>query len=182
MKLICSACEAEIAGIDTNLSTAILGVGYLEAALNLQQIIQQQKITEIIFIGTAGSYHNNLQIGDIVSVTKSSLLLGLNKAYAPIDYESFMASNTDVQFVSVMCLSSLEITSDEASSKQIYQHYQEQYLVENMELYGVAKVANMNNIPWSAYLGITNYTNANAHQDWLEHNVRVSEKFSSIVH
>jgi nucleoside phosphorylase len=177
MRLICSACNSEIANIDPKFNTAILGVGYLEAAINLQTILHNETISQIIFLGTAGSYSDNLSIGDIVTVRKSSLLLRLQGSYSPIVYDDFVSNLNDTKFKQVTCLSSLEISNDETMGQEIYQRYKEKYLVENMELYAVAKIATLYNIPWEAYLGITNYINANAHQDWVRYNLEISKKF-----
>lgn len=183
MKLLCSACHSEIQGFansSKDFLQAILGIGYLEAALNLQQIILSQTITQIVFVGTAGSYSTNIDLGEIVSVHKSALLLGLKDSYIPREYQEFSSNFVDERFKGAKCLSSLEITQNELLSTQIYSIQKENYLVENMELYGVARVANANNIPWSAYLGITNYTDSKAHEDWLRYNEVLSQSMSSL--
>lgn len=188
MRLICSACDDEIRFLTkTNLGDSLicsLGIGYLDAALNLEKLIQSHTITEIVFIGTAGSYTNLLEIGELVSVSSSfALNLGalLGFAYVPAKQESFNLEAFK-DFKSAQCFSSLEISQQEIiAEKLISQNQSEKYLVENMELYGVAAVAKRHGIPLKALLGITNYINHNAHEDWKANNLEVSEKLCVIA-
>lgn len=173
MILVCAAWQEEIKYLDQNIEHQVitLGIGYLEAALNLESFLNKNpKPKEIIFIGTAGSYSQALSIGELVNVSSVSLLnIGtvLKQSYIPKEYESFQSSGK------IQCLSSLEITNSAELSKKI-SNLSSKSLVENMELYGVAKVASRHDIPWSAILGITNYTDENAHQDWKANHQRVS--------
>jgi uncharacterized protein YlzI (FlbEa/FlbD family) len=191
MLLICSAWEEEVRALNGQQSTVngehikTLGIGYLEAALKLNNILRDANYSRIIFLGTAGAYSNELQIGDIVNVASVALLNPLTiegKGYVPREYNLYESSRVNGQgsTVNANCLSSLEITTNEVISKTIIENspftVHQLPLTENLELYGVAKVASEHNIPWSAFLGITNYTNVNAHQDWKANHERVSEK------
>ncbi len=217
MLLICSAWQEEVRALDAqycfsrhceehsasatkqslaNFDIATLGIGYLNAALKLKGLLSEKKYSKIIFLGTAGAYAQDLQIGDVANVVSVTLLNSLaidKRAYVPKEYEAYRSSELGVigrnseavmkqSILHVNCLSSLEITTDETLSQKIIERslFKPQLpLVENMELYGVAKVASEHNIPWSALLGITNYTNANAHQDWKVNHEWVSEKLST---
>ena len=195
MLLICSAWEEEVkalkaqrSGFNEEASIRTLGIGYLEAALQLNKILQDANYSRIIFLGTAGSYSQELQIGDIVSVASVALLnLGtmLEHSYVPQEYNLYASSPlTTHHSVTVNCLSSLEVTANETISKTIVERSAfsaKLPLVENLELYGIAKIASEHNILWSALLGITNYTNANAHQDWKTNHERVSEKLCQLL-
>ncbi len=186
--LICSACDDEIRFLPKDLTHTLiqsLGIGFLNSALNLEKLIQVQAITEIIFIGTAGSYTDSLEIGEIVTVSSSSALnLGavLELAYVPTKQEHFDL-NIFEGFKSAQCFSSLEISRQEIiAEKLIAQNQSEKYLVENMELYGIAAVAKRHEIPLRALLGITNYINPNAHEDWKANNLEVSKKLCASIH
>ena len=186
MLLICSAWQEEVKHLSSTINDqhiAALGIGYLEAALRLNNILRDRNYSRIIFLGTAGAYSEELQIGEIVLVSQVALLnLGatLGHSYVPRDYDSYQSSPpTTHHSATANCLSSLEITTCETLPKTIIRHSAFDIrlpLVENMELYGIAKIASEQNIPWSALLGITNYTNANAHQDWKAHHERVSKQ------
>ena len=176
--LICAACKNELAENPADLPyltskthiLEVLGIGYLEAAVNLSKLLQSRNdISEIIFTGTAGAYSQNIKIGEQIIVSAAALLnlgsvQGLSYTIKDI-YPILHASHPDSK--NILCLSSLEITQDETISKQIIKHYQTDAIIENMELYGIAKVASENQIPWSAYLRVTNYPNKNAHEDFL---------------
>ncbi len=213
MLLICSAWEEEVktlkaqrSKLNEESSIRTLGIGYFDAALQLNKILQDANYSRIIFLGTGGSYSKELGIGDLVSISSVSLLnLGtvLEHSYVPIEYDAYECSRLQAQHstVSANCLSSLEITKCNQVSKKIENYYKDPVrhaasfiqqssseagtiqlpLVENLELYGVAKIASEHNIPWSAFLGITNYTDANAHQDWKANQERVSEKLCESV-
>ncbi len=188
VRLICSACDDEIKFLaNTDLGDSLicsLGIGFLDAALNLEKLLRSQTIEQIIFIGTAGSYNKALLIGEIVSVNSTAALnLGalLGLAYVPAKQESFKLEAFK-DFKSALCFSSLEISREEIiAEKLIVQNSAEKFLVENMELYGVAAVAAKNKIPLKSLLGITNYINPNAHEDWKVNNLEVSEKLCGVI-
>jgi hypothetical protein len=208
MILVCSAWEEETKYLDLcqdKFKIIQLGIGYLQAALNLQRFILKDEETEngivrqssvlsggylpqiekIYFIGTTGLISEadiNWKM-PVFSVNKVSLSLPLSlrkQAYAPKAYPEFILK-TSTELNVADCLSSLEITSSSEISSEI-EHLVSvgngavyQTLLENMELYGVAQVAAEFNIPCSAILGVTNRTNASAHKDWISNHERVSK-------
>jgi hypothetical protein len=218
MILVCSAWEEETKYLDLcqdKFKIVQLGIGYLQAALNLQRFIFKRgkvehgtsqespalsdrylpQIEKIYFIGTAGLISEADINWDmpVFSVNKVSLSLPLSlkkQAYVPKAYPEFslkVANDLNV----ADCLSSLEITSSSEISSEIERLVSArngavyQNLLENMELYGVAQVAEEFNIPCSALLGVTNRTDASAHKDWISNHERVSkllcECFSGLI-
>lgn len=185
--LICAACQAELSlkplnpkGFENSM-LEVLGIGYLEAALKLEAILNANLgIKKILFTGTAGAYSKNLEIGEFVDVGLSALLnLGTVQGLSYTIKDTYPLYKSNSTNSNILCLSSLEITQDDNCSKLILDYYlgldcfarahnDRLILVENMELYGIAKVANAHQIPWSALLRITNYTNKNAHKDYLQ--------------
>jgi nucleoside phosphorylase len=184
--LICSAWSKEIQNLrnrnlDSKYELATLGIGFLSASLALERILVENKgIEDIIFVGTAGAYSKTLEIGNIIEVNETGLLnFGTveQKAFVPQEYEEyqcFLKFNKKIK--KAYCLSSLEITQDTKVSKKIIDVFDTRDIVENMEIYGLAKVANENSKRFSALLGITNYTNIDAHSDWKENNEIISAK------
>jgi hypothetical protein len=241
MILVCSAWEEETKYLDLcqdKFKIVQLGIGYLQAALNLQKFILKDenrgngsvysslnsdkvgqetseqfcnisdgyvsRIEKIYFIGTAGLISEADIDWDmpVFSVNKVSLSLPLSlrkQAYVPKAYPEFdLKVHNDLNVAD--CLSSLEITSSSELSHDIERLVSARNheagengengvvpwsLLENMELYGVAQVAEEFNIPCSALLGVTNRTNASAHQDWISNHKRVSkllcDYFSELV-
>jgi nucleoside phosphorylase len=222
MLLICSAWQEEIQELENNpllkqnpsIKTQTLGIGFLEAALRLQNILAaDQSIDEVLFLGTAGIYsHANaesLGIGDLCKINSVKLLQAatvLGKAYVPLVYPSYDAAlNSRVVDLShsslspALCLSSLEITasknlgqsvcegaigvyssvnedSERANNAEISQVRLSCLVVENMELYGVAKVVTERGLPWQSLLGITNYVHEAGHEEWQKSHKQVSKK------
>ncbi len=189
MRLICAAWNEELKAVSADALQAALGIGYLEAALELNRILNQHsEINEIIFLGTCGSYNQELNIGDLVEVSSVSLLergavLGLAYSVREADcFTSFAMTSLQgdchaaSQLAMTPCLCSLEITNSSELSARILEHYCFTKAVENMELYGVARVATERGIKWSARLGVTNYADLNAHRDWVKNQQQVSKQ------
>lgn len=191
MLLICSAWDQENKYLQKskNIDVKSLGIGFLAAGVSLEKILNENPdIGHVYFIGTAGAYSKNLAIGDIVQVTKTNLLnLGsiYEKSYVPQPYLQHSAkinSALGAKAKLVDCLSSMEITKSlEASQIICEKHQRERELVENMELYGVASVASKHRMPWTAILGITNYTDENGHQNWQDNHSSVSQKLCALL-
>ncbi|MFZ4084683.1 MAG: hypothetical protein ACOYK1_03975 [Vampirovibrionia bacterium] len=227
MIIVCSAWEEETKYLDLcqdKFKIIHLGIGYLQAALNLQRFILKDEeaengimrqtsvlsggylpqIEKIYFIGTAGLISEADINWDmpVFSVNKVSLSLPLSlkkQAYVPKTYPEFILK-TGTELNVADCLSSLEITSSSEISSEIERVFFAKNgeenknvengavyrpLLENMELYGVAQVAEEFNIPCSAILGVTNRIDASAHQDWISNHERVSkllcDYFSELV-
>lgn len=217
MILVCSAWEEETKYLDLRqdkFKIIHLGIGYLQAALNLQRFLLSRgkaehgasqesrtlsyrdlaQIEKIYFIGTAGLISKADINWDmpVFSVNKVSLSLPLSfkkQAYIPKSYPEF-SLRTNAKSNVADCLSALEITNsselshdieglvsarNEESKENTENGILYRFLLENMELYGVAQVAAEFNIPCSALLGVTNRTDTSAHQDWSNNHKRVSK-------
>jgi len=188
--LICSAWTKETKVLEEKLDDSYrivaLGVGYLDAALNLERILaKDEEVENIIFIGTAGAYSKTIEIGTLVEVTRVALLnFGTvdQKAYVPKAYDEYHCfPSFDKKIKKASCLSNLEITKDTKVSKRVMDHFQSRDLVENMELYGVAKIANHYKKPLSSLLVVTNNTNVDAHDDWKENEAVLSTKLGEAL-
>lgn len=209
MLLICSAWKNEIAKLEGNIQNeqiAIqeLGIGYLEAALKLQKLIYhyqelQKPIKQIIFLGTAGAY-GSVNIGDIARVNSVSLIhqaklsaltylpenLAKEIYFVPKDNGSIANLAEMGSLPQAHCFSSLEITRDKAiyeklSKNDLPEDIQTMPLVENMELFGIAKVANQAQIPWSSLLAISNHIHQDAHQEWSANHQDCSDKLCDFI-
>jgi nucleoside phosphorylase len=185
MLLVCSAWKEEIKNLDPRLANQNiliqpLGIGFLDASIELCRLLKNNPhINKIIFLGTAGSYKNNLAIGDLISIKSTSLLnLGsrLDLSYSPIKNNFIPASNLFSGLKTAHCLVSMEI-----SKKENLIISDEEYLVENMELFGVARVAEINNIPWSSVLSITNYVCSEGHKQWVSSHEEKSKQLCEFI-
>lgn len=185
MLLVCSAWKEEIKDLNpslTNKNTFIqpLGIGFLDAGIELSRLLTSNpQIKKIIFLGTAGSYKTNLNIGEILSIKSTSLLnLGsrLDLSYSPIKNNFISASQIFPGFKTAHCLVSMEI-----SKKENLINSDEKYILENMELFGIARTAETFRVQWSALLAVTNYVGANSHQEWLLNHEECSKKLCEVI-
>lgn len=195
MKIICSAWNQEIENLSSHYDSdeflkVPLGVGYLEASRKLEEVLQEnqdKKIDAIIFLGTCGSYRKNLEVGDIVQIQRSRLLLlGKleEKAYVPQKkYEDYILRvlKSGDELKTADCMSSMEITNDDITAAKIYKDIDKEFLVENMELYGVVHVAEKHKISCFSLMAVANYNNIFANREWENNQEEVSEKLCKFL-
>lgn len=142
-----------------------IGVGLVESAMNLTKICLFNRPEFILFIGSAGSYGNH-NIFDIVESKNSSnieLSFLQNFAYTPID--NAVRIDTALTNSEVIVNSSNYISTNQILSKEFLQYNVE---LENMEFFSVLSVAKEFEIPAFGIFVVTNYTNGNAHSDFIK--------------
>ena len=142
-----------------------MGVGLIESAINLTRLCLFDKPEFLLFIGSAGSYGEH-KIFDIVeSKTASNIELGFlsGDAYTPLD--NVISTNIDQTKRDVIVNSSNYISTNEELTKKFLKLG---IGIENMEFFAVLKVAQEFDIPAGGVFCITNYTNKNAHEDFLK--------------
>jgi nucleoside phosphorylase len=160
------------AGNNENFSFATpMGVGLIETAMNLTRLCLFDKPEFLLFVGTAGSY-GEAKIFDIIeSKTAANVELSFlqKDAYTPLEnVVSTNITNTQEMIVN----SSNYISTNETLTKK--------FLplgigCENMEFFSVLKIAQEFNIPAGGVFCITNYTNKNAHTDFLKNHQHAKE-------
>ncbi len=153
-----------------------VGIGLVDAAINLTRICLEQNPKEICFVGSAGSYGSH-QIFDIVETecacnVENSFLQG--QSYSPI------ATNVshETSLCEVMVNSSNYITTEE-SLGHIY--LAKDIHLENMEFYAIMKVAKAFGIPAKGILIVTNYCNSQAHEDFLQNHQEAMRKLTQYI-
>ena len=148
-----------------------MGVGLIESAMNITRVCLFDKPEFLLFVGTAGSYgkHN---IFDIVeSKTAANIELGFldRCAYTPL--ENVVSTNTTNK-QDVIVNSSNYISTCQEKTKRFLELGVE---IENMEFFSVLKVAQEFNIPAGGVFCITNYTNTNAHKEFIQNHEKAKE-------
>ena len=141
-----------------------MGVGLIETAMNLTRLCLFDKPEFLLFVGTAGSYGEQ-KIFDIVeSKTAANIELAFlnNDAYTPL--ENIISTNT-TNTKDIIVNSSNYITTNEELAKKFLKFG---IGIENMEYFAVLSVAKEFEIPAGGVFCITNYTNKNAHDDFLK--------------
>ena len=148
-----------------------MGVGLVETAMNLTRLCLFDKPEFLLFVGTAGSY-GDAKIFDIIeSKTAANIELAFlsNDAYTPID--NVVSTNT-TNVKDIVVNSSNYISTNEALTKNFLKFG---VGIENMEFFAVLKIAEEFNIPAGGVFCVTNYTNANAHDDFLKNHDKAKE-------
>ncbi len=153
-----------------------IGVGLCESAMNLTRLCLFDKPEYIIFVGSAGSY-GDYDIFDIVessSTANVELSFFNDDSYTPIDN---VLKSEDLQMKNdTIVNSSNYITTNFTISKE-YQQYG--IGIENMEFYSVVRVAKEFNIDVKGIFVITNYTNKDAHKDFISNHNKAMDKLVS---
>ena len=140
-----------------------MGVGLIETAMNLTRLCLFDKPEFLLFVGSAGSY-GEAKIFDIVeSKTAANIELAfLSKdAYTPLD--NVVSTNTTNKKDVIVNSSNYISTNTELAKKFLKLGVG----IENMEFFSVLKIAQEFNIPAGGVFCITNYTNKDAHKDFL---------------
>jgi len=149
-----------------------MGVGLIEIAMNLTRLCLFDKPEFLLFVGSAGSYGDS-KIFDIVeSKTASNIELSFlnNDAYTPLD--NVISTNTEPNKKDVIVNSSNYISTNEKLCEKFLPLH---VGIENMEFFAVLKIAQEFNIPAGGVFCITNYTNKNAHEDFIKNHEKVKK-------
>ena len=155
-----------------------IGVGLIESAINLTRLCLFDKPDYIIFIGSAGSYGDR-KIFDIVeSSTASNIELSFfdGDSYTPLD--NVIETNNATFKNETIVNSSNYITTNSEKSKQFLKH---NIGIENMEFFSLCSVAREFDIPVAGIFVITNYTDTNAHQDFLNNHQEALDKLIKYI-
>lgn len=166
-----------------------IGVGLVESAIGLTQVCEEEKPEYIVFIGSAGSYDENLELLGLyrsASATQieSSVLQG--RSYTPLT-QSINLENQNVSRETLRKINSLPsaksnssnyITSDEDIARWMLGRG---ILLENMELFSVLRVAQEYSIPAVGILCVSNYCNALAREDFIKNHALAKERLEGFI-
>jgi len=153
-----------------------VGIGLVDAAINLTRICLEQNPKEIRFVGSAGSYGAH-QIFDIVETecacnVENSFLQG--QSYSPIA----MNVSHETSLCRVMVNSSNYITTEESLG---HSYLEKNIHLENMEFHAVVKVAKAFGIPAKGIFVVTNYCNRSAHRDFMNNHKEAMRKLTQYI-
>jgi len=140
-----------------------IGVGIVESSINLTQIVLENNIDEIVFIGSAGSY-GEARIFDIYESSKAAnveISSLQNLSYSPLTNIVTSSNVPRETFIN----SSNYITKDRECAHRFLQNG---YALENMEFFGVASVGEKFGIPFKGIFVVTNYCDEDAHKSYIE--------------
>ncbi|PUE67024.1 phosphorylase family protein [Arcobacter lacus] len=155
-----------------------IGVGLVETAINLTRLCLFDKPEYLLFIGSAGSYGEH-KIFDIVeSKRASNIELGFltGSAYTPLD--NVLESENKFARNDTIVNSSNYISTNEKLCKEFLDYG---VGIENMEFFSVLSVAKEFEIPVAGIFIVTNYTNENAHEDFIKNHKEAMEKLTNYL-
>lgn len=155
-----------------------MGVGLIESAINLTRLCLFNKPEFLLFVGSAGSYGNH-KIFDIIESKRASNieLAFLNSdAYTPLD--NVLESENKFARNDTIINSSNYISTNENLCKNFNEY---SIGAENMEFYSVLQVAREFEIPAAGIFVVTNFTNENAHEDFMKNHKVAMEKLTKYL-
>jgi len=155
-----------------------VGVGLIETAINLTRKCILDKPDFLLFVGSAGSYgeHN---IFDIVESKKASNLeisFLRDDSFTPLD--NVLESENKLVRNDTIVNSSNYISTNLDLAKN-YKNYG--IGIENMEFFSIVQVAREFEIPVAGIFIITNYTNKNAHDDFMKNHKEAMSKLTKYL-
>lgn len=167
-------CAGNNETFDFALST---GVGLIETAMNLTRLCLFDKPEFLLFVGSAGSYGNHKIFDIIESKTASNIELSFlsGDSYTPLD--NVISTNTTNKIEIIVNSSNYISTNKTLSAKFLNLGVG----IENMEFFSVLKIAQEFNIPAGGVFCITNYTNKDAHEEFLKNHAKAKELLSEHV-
>ena len=141
-----------------------IGVGLIDSAINLTRLCLFDKPEYILFVGSAGSY-GEYDIFDIIESSNASnieLSFFEDNSYTPIDN---MVKCEDIKLPSKTIVNSSNYISTNSEITKEFLQYG--IGIENMEFYSVVKIAKEFEIDVKGIFVVTNYTNKEAHKDFI---------------
>lgn len=170
------------AGKTENFSFAqSIGIGLVESAINLGKICSYESINSLIFLGTAGSYTQKINLLDIYFSSKGTQLeysYIFEQSYTPIDnHIELQIQNVSYETNFIVNSSNYIHTDDDFAKKMSGAGI----FLENMEFYSVLKIAQIFGIECYGIFCVSNYCNKNAHSDFLKNHQEAKNRLESFV-
>jgi len=155
-----------------------MGVGLIESAINLTRQCLFDKPDYILFVGSAGSYgeHNIFDIVQSRSSANIELSFLSGDSYTPLD--NVLVSENKLVENQTIVNSSNYISTNEKLVKEFKQYG---IGIENMEFYSLVQVAKEFDIDIAGIFVVTNYTNQDAHKDFMHNHKEALSKLINFL-
>ncbi len=155
-----------------------MGVGLIESAINLTRRCLFDKPDFLLFIGSAGSYgeHNIFDIVESKRASNLEISFLRDDSYTPLD--NVLESENKLVKNDTIVNSSNYISTNFDLAKN-YNNYG--IGIENMEFFSIVQVAREFEIPVAGIFVITNYTNKNAHEDFMKNHKEAMSKLTKYL-
>ena len=155
-----------------------IGVGLVESAINLTRQCLFDKPEYLLFIGSAGSYGEHKVFDILESKRASNIELSFltNSSYTPLDNvleseNKFARNDTIVNSSNYISI-----------NRELTKNFKEYGIgIENMEYFSVLQVAKQFEIPVAGIFVVTNFTDENAHEDFMKNHKVAMEKLTNYL-
>lgn len=150
-----------------------VGIGYLEAAMQLTEMLDEYPgVERLIFTGSAGVYPGvqSVEINQLTCCKETMLFDGAaesgQSSYAPPLPRGPIKSNLPLidDLYPATFGTGISLTKNDDLADLIHQSLAVE--LETMELFGVATVCQRRSIPWNAVFGVTNIVGKEGHRQW----------------
>ncbi|MDR2905383.1 MAG: purine-nucleoside phosphorylase [Helicobacteraceae bacterium] len=151
-----------------------IGVGLINAAINLTELCVMERPKYLLFVGTAGSYDTDLAHLEIVTsegAANIELSFIMGKSYTPL--ENILISPGGLVAHQTIVNSSNYITTDAEIAKEMKRH---KIGLENMEFFSVISVANEFGVSAGGVFCVTNHAVADAHDQYNRNHAAALDK------
>ncbi len=170
------------AGRIENFSSAkSIGVGLIESAMKLTQLIFYDKPSEIVFVGTCGCYDDSkplLEIFESQSATNIELSFLQNDSYTPLD-NCISLENVSHETLPKNIINSSNYITTNANLAQRFTKLG--ILYENMEFFSVLQVAKHYEIPALGIFCTTNHIHKDTQKEFLTHHKKAMQKLEEYI-
>lgn len=162
----------------------VMGIGNLEAAVQLSDyLFKNRNINHIVFFGSCGAYEwSEIPIGSFVSPSRVytkelSHVLKLAKQIpeSPEFYE--LVPNKSFQTAKCNAPTTITLTELKQPPVDTWKNFE----IENLELFGIAKVASKFSVTVTAYLAVTNLVGPNGSSEWAKNWKTLSESLQNKI-
>ncbi|QKF63917.1 purine-nucleoside phosphorylase [Campylobacter corcagiensis] len=153
-----------------------IGIGLVNAAINLTKLVLTNKPKELVFIGTAGLYKSGkiLEIYESFEARNLEISKILGFSYSPLQGQNL----TNVSRETILTNSSNFITTNKELAHKFYDFG---FFMENMELYSILEVGKKFEIPSYGILCATNFCDENAHADFIKNHNDAKKRLEEYV-
>jgi len=171
--LLLAAVEEELGDLDG----MTVGIGPVVAAARAAAILQEHRPSQVILIGTCGSYAEGPKIGTAIAGQQVGLSYGvaaMGLGYVPRAPSPILCDaqlNNALAIPTVNILTAGAVTTDPTLASRL----SDGWTVEHLEAFGVAMACQQADIPFAVVLGVANDVGPSAHAQWLSHREAAQE-------
>lgn len=155
----------------------VVGIGGLEAALNMPQLLDSIQPTHVLFMGTCGVFDaSKFPLGSFVEV-RSAVVRNFGEQQGHVFNLPNIVSNWTASFLLnkhplVTAVAPAAITLTHLAAQELMLHGD----VENLEVASIFAACHKAGVPVGACLAISNEVNEQGHAQWLECHDRVMKE------